>query len=359
MKNSKLLPGINCLALLSVVFLLSCVDEAKYSININKGALIVNEGTFGKSNSSVSYYSYNENKVVNDIFSEVNGRSLGDVLQSIYIDSIYAYLIVNSSNKIEVVSRYSFSEVGVIEGVNSPRYMTICDRKGYVSCWGDSSLKVVDLHTFNITNSIKVGAGPEKMLTYRNKLFVANGGMYSTDSTISVIDLTNETVYKTIVVGYNPKDLEIDRNDDLWVICYGKEVYDDNYKLVDSSASELVRVSSTTYEVLQRITISDSKHASILDINQDRSILYFGGGFSFGWIYKLPISQTDNPAEKFCEDYSYGFSVNPANDEIFVMIAPSFTDAGTLNRYDADGNLLGTYETGIGPSSAAFVNNLY
>jgi hypothetical protein len=237
MNNLKLLVRINCLTFLSVAFLFSCEPENKSSINITKGALLVNEGTFGKSNSSVSYYSYYDDKVVNDIFTQVNDRLLGDVLQSIYLDSIYAYLVVNSSNKIEVVSRYSFSEVGVIEGVSSPRYMTICDRKGYVSCWGDSSVKVVDLRTFNITNSIKVGTGPEKILFYDNKLFVANGGMYGTDSTISIIDRTSETVFKTIVVGYNPKDIEIDKNRDIWIICYGMEVYDDNYKLVDSSAA--------------------------------------------------------------------------------------------------------------------------
>ena len=67
------------------------------------GAFIANEGDFGKSNSSVSYYSYKKDTVTEDIFTSANNRSLGDVLQSICVDGNNTYLVVNSSNKIEAL----------------------------------------------------------------------------------------------------------------------------------------------------------------------------------------------------------------------------------------------------------------
>jgi len=282
MKKIKLSSGIFVINLFTIFVLISCKKETPFSINITNGALIANEGNYGKSNASVSYLNFANNSIVNDIFTKVNDRSLGDELQSICIDSSYVFLVVNSSNKIEVVSRKNFNEVSTIDGVGSPRYMTTRNGKGYVTCWADSSLKVLDLTSMSITKSIRLGAGPEKMLIHGNFIYVANGGMYGIDSTISVINLTSETVTNTIVVGFNPKDIKLDKNSDLWVLCYGKEVYDASNKLIDSSACELVRININSLEVEHRVTISNSEHAMILEISPDNSLLYFGGGYSFG-----------------------------------------------------------------------------
>lgn len=365
MKKSILFNSIIVICFQVVFVFSSCKKENSLqqdtsnsdSIIYFTGAFIANEGDFGKSNSSVSYYSYKKDTVTEDIFTSANNRSLGDVLQSICVDGNNTYLVVNSSNKIEVVSTNNFKQIGVIDGVGLPRYMTVYNNKGFLSCWTDSSLKVIDLNNFSVINSIKVGTGPEKMIIYQNKLFVTNCGGYSTDSTLSIIDLASEKLINNVVVGYNPIDIVIDKDKYLWIVCFGKEVYDDNYKLVDSSATELVRFNPSTYLVDKRIKISDTKHASNLEISPDGSTLYFGGGFSFGAIFKLSVSNTEGQAELFCNDFAYGFNVNPANGEVFVLIVPTFTDAGILKRYNANGDLLGTYETGIGPNSATFVNN--
>jgi hypothetical protein len=345
----------------TVVFLLasflSCSKEKSHSIDITKGALIANEGNFGHSDASVSYYNYEKDSVYEDIFSTVNGRALGDVLQSICINGDRTYLVVNSSNKIEVVSSKNFESAGVIKGVSMPRYMTVFDNKGYVSCWGDSSLKVIDLNSLNVTSSIHAGSGPEKMLIYQDKLFLANCGGYGTDSTLSVIDLNSGTLLHTLTVGYNPYDITIDKNHSLWVVCYGKAVYGQDYKLIDSSASELVKINPNNYTIDKRITISDTKHAMYVEVSADSNDLYFGGGFAFGAIFKLSISNPEAEPVLFCNDYAYGFNINPSNGEVYVTIAPSYIDAGILKRYNAEGNLLGTYSTGISPKGVTFIGD--
>jgi YVTN family beta-propeller protein len=355
MKKKSIVIAILGLISSILIVLTSCENDEKTSGTYSNGVFIANEGLWGASNASVSFYSYDTDTLYNNIFEKVNTRSLGDVLQSITLHRNNAYLVVNSSNKVEVVTSIDFRESGVIYSVSLPRYMAAKGDKGYISCWGDNTVKVVDLKTLQIIKSIQTGTGPNKMLIYYDYLYVANSGGYGIDSTISVIDLTGDTIISTIRVGYNPTDIKLDKNHELWVLCYGKAVYDAEWNLIDSSACELVKIDMVNYEIGQRITISENKHASILDISPDGSLIYYGGGYSFGLIYRFHVDQSTSPGTLFCSDYAYGFAVHPGNGEVFVCLAPSFTDAGILKRFDSEGYLRGTYETGVGPNSAAFL----
>jgi hypothetical protein len=330
--------------------LLSCKKEQTDNIYTD-GVYISNEGNWGSGNASVSFYSNIEDKIYNDIFTRANNRPLGDVLQSMTYYEGNIYLVLNASNKVEVVDDASFTETGVIEGVSSPRYMVASGTKGYISCWNDNSVKVVNLNTLQLTNSISTGLAPEKMMVLNDKLLVANsGGINQTDSTITVIDLSNETVTQNINVGYNPKDVELDFNGNLWVLCYGKEIYDANYNVIEQSKSELVKLSGSDFSILNRITIADSSHFSNLSISKDGKFLYYGVNFALPGIYKLSVNGPTQGGTLFLDDNAYGFFINARNEEFFVTLAPSFTDAGVLKRYNSEGQLLGTYETGIGPN---------
>src|SRR5690606_29543929 len=75
------------------------------------GILITNEGNYGQGNGTVTFisddFSYAEQKV----FFNVNGTLLGDTAQSIGFYEDLAYIVVNNSQKIEVVNRYTFQSV--------------------------------------------------------------------------------------------------------------------------------------------------------------------------------------------------------------------------------------------------------
>jgi hypothetical protein len=96
MRKFKFSSGLFVIALNAFLIFTSCKKDNPYAINITNGALIVNEGNYLKSNASVSYLNFADNSIVNNIFTLVNNRSLGDVLQSICIDNTNAYLVVNS-----------------------------------------------------------------------------------------------------------------------------------------------------------------------------------------------------------------------------------------------------------------------
>ena len=76
------------------------------------GVFIVNEGNYTWSNASVSFYNFVNGQYFEDVFDEVNNRPLGDVAQSIAVSNGKAYIVVNNSNKIEIVDLNYFHFCG-------------------------------------------------------------------------------------------------------------------------------------------------------------------------------------------------------------------------------------------------------
>ena len=67
-------------------------------------AYVLNEGTWGSNNSSLSRVDLASGTINNNIFSAANGRGLGDVAQDIVVSGGKAYIAVSFSNTIEVVN---------------------------------------------------------------------------------------------------------------------------------------------------------------------------------------------------------------------------------------------------------------
>jgi YVTN family beta-propeller protein len=334
----------------------SCEDDGSEGAYTD-GIFITNEGAFGNSNGSISFYSYGSDAVTNNIFKTVNSRDLGDVVQSIKVSGDKAFIAVNASNKVEVVNSTTFEELATVEGVTGPRFVEVSGDKAYVSCWGDNTIKIIDLSTYSITKSIAVGAGPEKMVISDNKLYVANSGGWGTDSIISVIDLSTEEVVADIQVNYCPRDFAVDMDGLIWVLCYGKVVYDPTtYALLEETSSMLYRINPTINEIKTETKLFDSQHPTTLDINNDGTILFIGGGYGFEGIYNLPLEGPEPITTKIIDDYAYGFAYDESSEKLFVMTAPDFTSAGVMYRYSTDGTKLGTYSVGIGPNGTSLKN---
>lgn len=320
------------------------------------GVFISNEGNFGSGNGSISYYNYATDEVTNNIFSAVNGRSLGDVLQSVTIHNGLAYMVLNGDNKIEVASAGNMTEKGVITGFNAPRYLLgLSDTKAYVSEWGSgmgTEIQVIDLTNLSITKSITVGMGPEKMILHNDKVYVANSGGWGNANTISVIDPSTDAVVKTITLdGDSPRDFIVDANDDIWVLCAG---YINYYSTpVTETPSVLVRIDPSTNEVAESITIGESYHPTCLEVSKNGNNLFYGAGYGVQGIYKMSITDTSTPTTPLIDKSFYGFTVNPETGNIFACDAGYFTANGTLYRYQPDGTELGNYEVGIGPNGTS------
>lgn len=338
------------------IFFSSCDnDDDKITGLFVDGAFITNEGGFGAGNGSVSYYSYDNDTLINSVFNTVNNRVLGDVVQSITINDNVAYIVVNASNKVEVAMANSFVEKGAITDVSNPRYfIALNDDKGYVSQWGeDGAIKVIDLEGLAVTKTITVGAGAEKMIIYNDMLYVANSGGYANNNTVSVIDTKTDEVIKTITLdGDSPRDFVLDANDNIWVLCAG---YTDWYAVpTTETPSKLVRINPITNEVVETITISSTLHPTCLEVSENGNNIFYGGGYGVQGIFKMSIDDNTVPSTALIDKSFYGFNINPETGVIFAMEAPGFTANGTLYRYETNGTKLGEYEAGIGPNGAGF-----
>ena len=91
--------------------------------------------------------------------------------------------MVNNSQTIEVVNRFTFELVGTINsGLLNPRYMVIEGGKGYVTNWGDGLnpdddfVAIINLQSLTVESSISVPEGPEWIVNHQGIIYIAHQG---------------------------------------------------------------------------------------------------------------------------------------------------------------------------------------
>ncbi len=346
-------------SVLLMAFLASCEKIDPDEINdkgYTDGVFISNEGGFGNSNGSVSYFNRDSMVLHNNLFYKVNGRPLGDVVQSISIHGDRAYMVVNNSQKVEVVDLETFSSVGVVEGLSYPRYfLGINDTKGYVSNGSyNGFVYVIDLVDLTITDSVSVGFGPEEMLLYDGIVYVANSGGWGSDNTISIIDSESDELIENIVVGDNPKALAMDENDDLWVMCKGKVVYGADWSISEETKSELLKIDIGALEVKTRFEIGQTGDfywpTGICCDTGGENILYSEAG----GLYQIGIEAIAQTTAPLISKSFYGFGVDPETETIYGLMSGDFSSAGFLHRYYPDGTVMDAMAVGIAPNWLVF-----
>ena len=323
---------------------------------ITNGVFIVNEGSFGSGNSSISYMSLATGVMTNDLFQNVNGFPLGDVAQSMTLHNGLAYVIVNNSQKVEVLNKTDFTSIATISGLQGPRYLVAKGNKGYVSDWFANEVVVIDLLTNNITKHIPVGNGPEQMAIVGDVLFVTNVGGFGNDSTVSVINLLTETNVGTIEVGVNPNSVQLDANGKLWVLCGGSTGPDFTGGTADDIAGELWKINPVTFAPELKFNMNTSMHPIKLQKNGTSTELYFLAGSDgyTGKIMKMDINTTVlNPALFGNKDF-YGLGIDPVSGIVYGAWVPGFTQNGSVYRYSAAGLLMDFNEVGIAPNWFVF-----
>ena len=319
------------------------------------GVFVLNEGNFGTPNGSISYYNNGSQEVQNEIFQSENNRILGDVIQNMIIHGDRAFIVANNSNKVEVVNAYTFKSLGTTEGLESPRYfVALNDDKGYVTEWVTYGLpgqvSVIDLNTYTVTKTITVGAVPEQLLLHNGKLYVANSG----GKTVSVINTSTDAVETTIDVTDEPNSLQLDRNNNLWVLSSGTKAYDPWPEIneAQSTAGALTKINTSSNAVMATITFPKvAATASKLLTNGAKDKLYF---IYDDQVYRQDASSTTFTATAIIDRSFYGLGVDPETGNIYGGDDNGFAPDGTVYIYDANGNQLSTFRVGVGPNGFVF-----
>jgi YVTN family beta-propeller protein len=330
-----------------ILLVVSCKKPSQNhdkNYKLGGGVFILNEGNFRSGNGSLSFYSYDSSKIYNDIFSTVNNRPLGDVPFSMTINEDNGYIVVNNSNKIEVIDPVTLVSKKTITGLKSPRYLTpVNTSTAYVSSLYSDSITIIDLSSNSISGYINIRRTSETMFIGNNKAYVAN---WAGGHEIMVINTLTNKVADSIQVGNEPESMVLDRNLFLWVLCSGTYAGTDYAKLdkIDIFTNKVVN--EYTFPTLQA-------SPTCLQINSLGSTLYYldnGVKAMEITLGRLPLSALiADPNSSF-----YKIGVNPVNGDIIVSDAVDYSSKGYVLIHMADGTLLSKEKADIIPAAMCF-----
>ena len=302
------------------------------------GMFVLNEGGFNNGNASLSYYSYANKSMTNDVFYSVTNRHLGDVLQSMTLVDNTAYLVLNNSKKVEVIDATTFVSKGIINGFLSPRYLLqINTTKAYVSDLYDNNIAVVNLSNNTINSKISCPGATEQMLLVYNRVYVTN----TLQKSIYVIDPLIDKVIDSIQLSYGPNSLVLDKNNNLWVLCSGNKTKGYNaaiYK-IDLATNKI----STSNSNINPVGIFG---ATKLVTNGSKDKLYWLNGD----VQSISVNDTMLNVQSFIpavKSNFYGLGVDPITGEVFVSDALDFVQQAAIYKYKSTGELEGVFKCGV------------
>lgn len=347
----KTLKHFNVALLFLTILFSGCDDSEKPKGEFATAVFVVNEGNFLDADGTISSINPSTGVVAHDLFGSVNdGRALGDVVQSMTIDRDVAYIVVNNSNKMEVVNANTFESLYTIENLSLPRYFITHNGKGYVSEWVNFSdpgrISVIDIETHTVTGTIVTDYGAENLIAVNGKIYVSN----SFTNTVSVIDPATAQLINSIQVGHTPGSLLMDDENKLWVICGGG--YDLDYN--PQNDGKLVQIDPATNALIKTIELNSNVAAKAAMDKSKTNILYYAGSS----VYKVNVSATQKPTAPFITEVAstgfYGIGIDPKTDVIYLSDANGFATNGKAFRYTSTGVPIDIIATDRGPNSFVF-----
>lgn len=331
--------------LLSLI--LSCTkitDKQTDTYLSGSGVFILNEGNYRWGNGSLSFFSYDSAKIYNDLFLNINERPLGDVPNSMTIFGDMAYIVVNNSGKIEVVNKNTLLSQSTISDLISPRNMAVVtNSKAYVTSIYSDSVAIINLNNNTISGYINLRRSSEAIIVNGSKAFISNwvGG-----KEIMVVNIANDMVTDSILVGAEPESMALDKNNMLWVLCNGG--------WMRTIPAEMNVINTGTNKVIKEIIFPD-KQASPSCLNIDRNgetLYYLDGGVRQMNVNSASLPSTPLIAES--DHYFYKLGINPSNSDIFVTDAADYQQKGFVLHYKNDGTLLSSLKADIIPGLMCF-----
>lgn len=336
--------------------LLSCKkDEPQIETPdiLKNGILVLNEGLFQQNNSTTSWVDLSSGTVNHDIFLSKNGRLLGDTGNDMEVYGNKIYIVVNSSNTIEVLNKSTGESIKQISMMNgslqkSPRSIVFHGAKAFVTCY-DGFVDVLDTASLVITQRIQVGSNPEDLAISNGKLYVSNSGGLNhpnVDSTVSVIQLSSLQHLGKITVGKNPGRMITDNEGDIYVITRG------NY---GSIPARMVRINTQT-DAKEEIFGFDA--LGIEKMNNHFLVTYFNYNN-----HQSVIRLFDPESEQLISDQFinasevetlYGLKYDPIHNKIYCFDAMGFTNSGYLRRYSSTGTYETSFQVGLNPNNIIF-----
>lgn len=333
--------------------LISCTDDGGEIVVTpkffegGKGFFVINEGTFGAGNGSISFYSDVQEKMYNEVYRAKNEHLLGDTPLDMIIFGDTAAISVNVSGNIEFVILNTMRSVGFVAGIPSPRQMTTYKSRLLVSDISLGKIFLIDKSSFQSLGTINTGKAVEHMVVDGDNLYAAcwsNFYVNKPNNTVLKIDLNNNTVVDSLIVTKEPNSMVIDANGALWVLCSGG--------YMNEEAPALYRIDLQSFSILNQYDfIQGTDYPS--GLCSDGSNLYF---LNNGSVWKMENTASALPSASWYTggSYLYNLGVEADGSRVVLCDAKDFQSNGEILVLDANANLLLSLEAGLVPSGVCF-----
>jgi hypothetical protein len=358
-------------SIISFVSLIACDKsvEAPAPKPYDNGVIVLNVGNFFDNNGTISLLQRTNTTASLDIFQKENTRSIaGGISGYAEVNEKGIILVDNSTpgkDLIEIVDAHTFKFIATIgsKDIENPRnVIKVSNTKAYVTCWGTLGaypdtfknpgyVAVIDLTTNMVTKKILVQSGAETIIAVGNEVIIGNTGSYK--NTITVIDITNETVKQTLEIGVNPNLIGIDGQNKLWIY----------------AEPELIKFNLGSKTIESRIKISSpnkDKNPSSFVISKEKNSIFFTNSFfdeadnykEKGETYNVPINVNAFVADKpfINKLFGGGLAVDPQSGNLYAGLIPSYKQAGYVFRYTSTGVIIDSVKAEVAPSKFFFKN---
>jgi hypothetical protein len=298
---------------------------------------VANEGNYGASNGTVSMID-----AAGNIFET---EALGDVVQAVEVYENKLIVIVNNSHMIKIFDitddGLSMPGIEVSTGNSSPRDLTVVDGKIYFTNWNSQDVKVFDLFSYVIEESISVNGLPEDIEFDGQYLWVTiphSDAYFSTGNSVAKIDVSSNTVVETIEVGQGPQQIAIENGEvyisrtfysDTWETFHGAtkigdEIINENYGAGTPCGGSILKYENKIFR---------SFDGGISPMNTDLSL------------------DSDNQIGSY--DQSLVYHVEEINNNIWFGLT-NYSDYNVVKVIDASGQEIGSYDVGINPGDFTY-----
>lgn len=315
-------------------------------INNTHGYFVMCEGLYGQNNSTIDFCDIDSLRTIKDFYTNVNGKGLGETANDMIKVGNEAWIVVNGSANITIISaqngefKHSIPTVNENNVNRQPRHLVAKNSYVYVSCFDGTVLKI-NAATKQIEDVLETqGRNPEGLAIAGNKLYVANSGglaFPNYDNKVSIIDLSSFTVEKLVDVMDNPTIVKSD-GDKAYVLSVG------NYSVVPR------------LYVFQGIDKIDSTNRYMTDFDIYAGKLFyfdFNKSDSDGLAYlDLNNLNTSSPTHIALDSINGRtiYHIQVFDNTIFLTDAKNYTVSGAVYALSLTGDVLFSFQTSINPS---------
>lgn len=350
MKITKLLTALFAVVLLFNMS--SCTSDSTEiemsPITYQNGYFISNEGNFNSQGAKVTFLTRDLSMKQDDVYGYNNDKEiLGDVLQTIGLNGNKAYLVINNSNKIVVVDRYTFKKLAVItDQIDNPRGIAFANDFIYVANTNFSahtqSVTKYKASDYSFVSKINMTDVSDKTVEAGGNIFVQNASS-GYGNKITYINTSNDS--KT--------EISVPNGQIGNTISYKSNVYTISSTDTDSYIYKI----SGTGTMTPVVTLTGIPNATNLQIDNDK--IYFS---SANKVYRTSLTAPVVPAAPLLTAANggpyftlYGFNV--IDGRIFASDVKEFTQESEMVVYSATtGSKIGTMKTGGLGANGTYLN---